>query len=357
MPILMIIPFSLAAATMEDAVELAVSELQENGLERDGEFEIILEVSNIHSGQYDQDARKIKSTLYSILQVKYPKAKIILEESSLLGVSFKAVLIKGTHQPKGESTEITLNAINQMSGQLISKTTVSYDAERTKNEDLIAVLPIEAPHLNKEIVTTYTNIFRSALTKTGKFNLVNSDAIDQTNADEIQEQYGCSREECSAIVAESLNAQFVITTRYNMVTDGIYFMTGSLKNINTGKTHKEEAIRHDGEIGTLEKLVKQLACQLAGTCATIDMMDADYFTQNAVPQSTPITPQIEEDDGWPWWAWAGIGIVAVGAVMASSSSSDDSSSSSNGGGSGEPSDCPASSCGSTRINWGSCLLK
>jgi len=246
------VPFLVTAEPMDDAILKAVIELQNNGLEREGKFEMVIKISNAHSGKYDKDARVIKSTLFTTLQAEFPNAKIILEEAALVGVSYKAVMIKGTYQPKGEKIILNIRAIEQTTGELIAKTNTTYDAERKISEDLIAVLPLEATHLKKAVLKTFTKIFRSALTKTGVFNLVNSDAIDQADADEIQEQYGCTREECSAIVAESLNATNVITTEYSMVTDGIYFLTGSLKNIKTGKTLKEEAIRHDGNLGTLE---------------------------------------------------------------------------------------------------------
>ncbi len=360
---------SVKAITLENAAKEAVLELQKNGLDREGRFEMLITMTNIHSGKYDKDARIIKSALFSTLQAKFPRAKIILEEESLVGVSFKAILVKGTYQPKEEQIIINLNAIDQTTGQMIARSEVYYDVKRKGNEDLIAVLPLEAAHLEKPVLKTFTKIFRSALTKTGVFNLVNSDAIDQADADEIQEQYGCTREECSAIVAESLNATNVITTQYNMVTEGIYFLTGSLKNIKSGKTIKEEAIRHDGDLSTLEDSLKTLACMLAGTCSDGEK-EAVVVSQTDLKapetggelvqtvseegdQPIEAPPEIEEDDGWPWWTWVIGGAVALGLVAAAGGGGDSGGSSSSGGssGGGSDSDCPADECGSAEITW------
>ena len=351
--LLLFLPLTVLAESLDDAIEKAVKELQINGLDRDAKFEMVIEITNANSGKYDKDARIIKSTLYTTLQAEYPNATIILEESALVGVSYKAVLIKGTYQPKGNTVFLNLKAIEQTTGELIAKANITYETEKKISEDLIAVLPLEADHLDKSVVKTFTKIFRSALTKTGVFNLVNSDAIDQADADEIQQQYGCTREECSTIVAESLNATNVITTQYNMVTDGIYFLTGSLKNIKTGKTLKEEAIRHDGNLATLESELNNLACKLADTCR--GSTESEFLTQTAPFKDSSDQPlenasQIEEDDGWPWWAWAGIGLVTVGVLASASDSGDDDSSSSGGGSS---SSCPSGegNCGSAEYTW------
>jgi len=154
---------------------------------------------------------------------------------------------------------------------------------------------------------------------------------------------------------ESLNATNVITTQYNMVTDGIYFLTGSLKNIKTGKTLKEEAIRHDGNLATLEAELTNLACKLAGTCREGDEQVISIqtaFIKDSSDQPLENASQIEEDDGWPWWAWTGIGLVAVGVLASVSGSSGDDSSSSSGGG-GSSSSCPSGegNCGSAEYTW------
>jgi hypothetical protein len=261
------VPFMVIAESMDNAILKAVIELQKNGLNRDGKFEMVMEITNINSGKYDKDARIIKSTLYSTLQSEYPNAKIIIEEAALVGVSYKAVLIKGTYQPKGKTINLNLKAIEQTTGELIAKSNISYETETKISEDLIAVLTLEAPELKKEVREAFTKVYRSALLETKKFNLVNSDAIDQVDADEIQEQYSCTREECSIIVAESLNANRVITTTYTKIRDGMFFLTGSLKDIKKGSTINEHAIQHDGNINTLEQSLKKLACELAETCS------------------------------------------------------------------------------------------
>ena len=98
-----------------------------------------------------------------------------------------------------------------------------------------------------------------------------------------------------------------------------------------------------------------LACKLAATCgegeAPVILSEVDPIEETTEPP-LETTAQIEEDDGWPWWAWTGIGLVAVGVLAAASGGSSDSSS---GGGSsgGSSSTCPAGegNCGSAEYTW------
>ena len=255
---------NLQAQSMEQAVHDVVIQLGQSGLNQENDAEIILEMVNYHSQKYDRQARVIQGELYGLLQNQFPKARILLKEEAIAGVSFRAVLIKGSYKQEGTQTQIVLNAVKQMNGQLIAKANAIFETQREKFEHLVVVLPIEAPDLKKSVAETYSKILRSELTQTGVFNLVSSDVIDSINADEIQEQYQCTREECSAIVAEQVNANQVITTQYNKITKGSYYLTASLKDIKTGRTLNEVAIQHNGNPETLPRGLKILAGKLAG---------------------------------------------------------------------------------------------
>ncbi|MBU3916925.1 PEGA domain-containing protein, partial [bacterium] len=265
-PLLILIfslPATLYANTMAEAARKAIAQLKSNGLSSKVNTEIVMEMVNYHSRKFDRDARIIQSELYSALQAQFPEVKILLISETLTGVSSRAVYIKGTYKPEGTQTIIELSAIEQMNGRLIAKANEAFVVDREKFENMVVVLPIEAPSLQKNVVKTFSKIFRSALTQTGAFNLVSSDIIDSVDADQIQEQYKCSREECSAIVAEQVNASQVITTQYNKISAGTYYLTASLKDIKTGRTIKEEAIQHDGNLETLPAQLNNLAKKLA----------------------------------------------------------------------------------------------
>ncbi|MCP4749293.1 MAG: PEGA domain-containing protein [Proteobacteria bacterium] len=261
------LPLAGYSQTLDDAVDEAVSQLKYRGLADRAGKEMIIEVVNYHSKKFDREARVIRSSLFTSLQAQFPETRILLEEESITGVSAKAVLIKGTYQPQGTLNIVELRAVDRMSGRMFAKADSSYQVERQKFENLVAVLPLDAPTLDKQVARTFSKILRSALNKTGAFNLVSSDVIDSADADEIQEQYQCSREECSAIVAEQVNASQVITTQYNRIAPGVFFLTASLKDIKTGRTLKEEAIQHNGDLKTLPQELENLALKLGGTSA------------------------------------------------------------------------------------------
>lgn len=254
------------AMTMDEALSLAVSELMDTGLRERKDLPMVIEFVNYHSRKFDRDARVIQSSFYSILKSEFPDTKILLKDEAIAGISTNSILIKGTYQPKEDKVFISLSAIHQTNGQLVAKSNVDYDKSQQSFENLVVVLPIEAPTLKKDVAQTFSRIFRASLSKTRKFNLVASEAIDSVDADKIQEEYGCTREECSTIVAEQLNASLAITTTYTKVSDQMYFLTSSLKNIKTGRTLTEEALKHDGNIATLENKLEEMACSLAGTC-------------------------------------------------------------------------------------------
>lgn len=255
---------SIHSQTIDDAVSDAVSQLKYRGLEKKSRSEIVIEMVNYHSKKFDRQARIVQSALYTALQDQFPKVKILLKEEAITGISAKAILIKGTYKAEGTRTIIELKAIDQMNGRMFAKANASFDSEKEKFENLVAVLSLDAPSLSKSVAKTFSKILRSALNETGVFNLVSSDIIDSADADQIQEQYQCSREECSAIVAEQVNASQVITTQYNKIASGIFYLTASLKDIKTGRTLKEVAIQHDGNIKTLPKELENMAEKLAG---------------------------------------------------------------------------------------------
>ena len=264
--ILISFPLSVCAEAMDAAVEEAVELLKERGLGEIKRLELIIEVINKDSQDFDREARLIQSSLYSSLQSKFPQAKLMLKEEAIAGVSGRAIKIKGAYQQRKGKVIINFQAIKQMAGEMIAKADVEYASAQKSYKNLVVVMPLEALSLDKNALSAFSTIFRSALINTRRFDLVSSDAIDNADPEKIQNTYKCSREECSTIVAQQLNASRVITTSYRKISSKLYFLSGSLKDISTGRTVSEESIKHDGNLETLEGALEELACQLAKTC-------------------------------------------------------------------------------------------
>lgn len=81
--ILISFPLSVCADRMDDAVEEAVELLKDRGLGKIKRLELIIEVINKDSQDFDREARLIQSSLYSSLQSKFPQAKLMLKEEAL----------------------------------------------------------------------------------------------------------------------------------------------------------------------------------------------------------------------------------------------------------------------------------
>ena len=86
---------SLYSKTLDDAVDEAIQQLIDTGLNDKTNEEMVIEVVNIHTQKFDRDARAIQSSLYTVLKSRFPKARLLLKDESLVGVSSRAILIKG----------------------------------------------------------------------------------------------------------------------------------------------------------------------------------------------------------------------------------------------------------------------
>jgi len=291
---------SLAALTLDQAVDKGVVELEKRGLQKHRQSPMVVEVLNYDSGKNDRTARLIQGVLFSALQTRFPDARLILPGESLSGVSMKAVLIKGKYRLQGDQTTIELKALDQMTGNLLAESRVNYETAKKIDRNLTAVLDIEASALSKEQRKTFSKVFRAALQETGQFDLISSDAVDRADADRIQQEYQCSREQCATIIAEQLNARQVITTIYGKVTDNLYYLTGSMKNIDSGQTLVEKKVEHDGNLTTLGKALEQLACQMANTCGG-QGSQVEFVTPATAPSGqggfSRITPKLSGNSG------------------------------------------------------------
>ena len=274
----------LLSQTMEEALTEAVTELKGLGLTDRRTRSLAIDVVNGHTKKSDRDANILRSALYTVLHHLYPAAQIILEEEAMAGVSDMAVFIKGEYIPKGRRVEVTLRAVgDRVSGVEIARVETFFFREIASAENLVAVLPLEAPELVSAAREAFTKVFRSALIASGKFNLVGGDAIDRVDADRIQEEYDCTREQCSVIVAQMLNAGLVLTPTYTKIDEGHYLLAGSLKDIRRGSTVREHTVRHDGSLDTLGAALETLACRLAETCGGETQPDAAEFVRGASP--------------------------------------------------------------------------
>ncbi len=278
---------NIFAATLEDAATDLVNQLYEKKISEKSKFEMVLEIVNFDSRQLDREGREIQSAIYSALQNRFAEAKIILISESLAGVSARTLKLSGTYRFRGKIIELELKAIDSTTSTLIAKANASYKNTKAVEKDLVLVLPIDAPSFSKKQAEIFSKVFRVELSRTQAFDMISSDAFDRADAEKIQEEYKCSKEECGTIIAEQLNANLVISTTYYKIEESNYYLTGSLKNIKTGETLVEELVEHDGNIGTLKMALGNLACLLSRTCG------------KEVPEPEAVSRPIAEPDPEP----------------------------------------------------------
>ena len=294
-------PASVYSQTMEEALEQAVAELKRLGLTEARASELAIDFVNGHTKEEDRDAAVLRGALYGVLHRAYPAARIVLEEEAEAGVSGSAVFVKGVYLPRGKRVTVTLRAVgDRVSGTEIARAEAVFVRKVASVENLVAVLPLEAPDLSASAREAFTRVFRSALIASGRFDLISSDAVDRVDPDRVQEEYGCTREQCSVIVAESLNAGLVLTPTYTKIGEGHYLLAGSLKDIKKGSTVREHTVRHDGRLETLDAKLKSLACRLAETCdhstGQVEFTAPEVADGAVLPSGfTPVTPQRSGD--------------------------------------------------------------
>ncbi len=337
------LPGSASAESMDDALARAVYLLKQRGLSDTADIELVLEVVNYDSKKLDREARIIQGAAFSALQSGFPNAKIILQSEAVVGVSSRATVLKGTYQQRGGTVLVSLQAINQTTGQLIAKADVEYESDVQIASDMVAVLNIQASNLSKSQNRIFSKIFRSELTKTGKMNLIASEYVDAADADKIQEEYQCSRDECGTIIAQQLNASQVVTPIYEQVTESLCYLTASWKDIATGRTINEVSIKHDCQLETLDAAVEELACKLAGTCGQQPQLITPVVVPEPEPEPLPEPepeplpepepeplppPPVEEDDYSDRFSLLTIGIplsysISSASISNSEGSTDD----------------------------------
>ncbi len=127
-----------------------------------------------------------------------PDIKLILESEAIAGVSSKKVHILGTYKQKGSITTIQLKAVKDLiDAELLAQIAVDYETQRSGDQALVAVLDLESDTLSLSQRKSFSEVFRSAIARSGHFNLASSAEIDKMDPDQIQRSTGCTRDECA----------------------------------------------------------------------------------------------------------------------------------------------------------------
>jgi hypothetical protein len=261
---------NLWAEDLEDALESAVEYISETGRIRRGQKIMIGSVVNLHSQKKDHLSKKIETALYFEMEKRFPDIKLYDEAESLSGVSLSnTVIVKGSYEKKGADVFLVLKAVkNTLSGELLATAKVEFEIDSVAKKALVAVLDLEAPHLNKQQIRAFSDIFRSALSKHGNFEIASSAEIERFDPKAIQNTYQCSRDECATIIGQQMGLDNVISSTFSKISADYYVLSAKLLAIEGSAILKTETIKHSGSLQTLDNALEQLAQRLTGSSAS-----------------------------------------------------------------------------------------
>ena len=338
---------ALQATDMRSAIDQAASMMAKNRkIKKQVDRSIVIELINRHSHRKDEISKQIESEFYQALGTKLPQHKLFFLDDSLTGINLnKALIIRGEYNKQGPIIEVFFRAALGTQGRVLAQARAIFEAPKAVAQSLVAVLDLEAPALNKNQKKVYSDIFRGALAKEKTFQLASSAEVSRMNPDDIQQSYGCTRDECATIIGEQLGVDRVISSSYLKVGEGVYFLSAKIMDIKSGAILATETVEHDGKIQGLRKAVSQLAQLLAKETTPAPKFTAPpVATYQAPMKPTPPVKEIKRKRrGWPWWSYVliGAGVVVTAAAAtadpttsSSSSSSSTSSTSSSSGGTG-----------------------
>lgn len=277
-------PYALLAQTIDQAVEQAVSTLTNPIYSQQEGERFLIQIVNLHTQQPDTISDNIETALFFSLERNFPDKKRISITDSTAGVSSRGTLfINGTYEKIGNQIQVYFKVLRGLaSGELIAQAQVSYISGRQKESNLVAVLDIESENLNQQHIKIYSEIFRSALSNTGVFELASSADVDKMDPASIQQASGCTRDECATIIGQQLGVDRVISTTLIQRTTNKVFLVGKLIDIKDGSIVRSETVNHQGNKNDLDGAFIELAEKLT--------QEDGKSSPAPVQQYTPPTP-------------------------------------------------------------------
>jgi hypothetical protein len=287
----LLLPILVYGQTLLEATDQAADFFSQSGKLK-ADQEVIIGVKNYHSQKRDQTAAEIETELYFSLEDAIPGIKLILQSQAITGVSANSIHIVGSYKQKGKTISIQLQAVKDlMSGEVIAQTAVEYTTGvETGDQALVAVLDLESNFLSASQRKGFSEIFRSSIIRSGRFNLASSSEVDKMDPDQIQKSTGCTRDECGTIIGEQLGVDRVISSTYNKVDEQMYLITAKILDIKKGSIINSETVNHDGDLSTLGSALESLSVQLTGTGSGVQFIgtgSGDNSLQSSVQRITP----------------------------------------------------------------------
>ncbi len=309
--LLLIAPILALAGTLEEAMEEAASYFVKTAVRIESNQELhVTEVLNFASKNHDREGKRIETEIYFALEEQRPDFKLFLGETRNRP---NEIHLSGTYEQTDDSVKVKFQIIK--GNEILAQKEVSYDAKK-RRKALVAVLDIEAKHLNLEQRKVFSDIFREALDNLQVFEMASSADLDKMDADQIQQSQQCTRDECATIIGEQLGVDRVISSSMRKVEEGFYFLSAKMIDIMDGSILSQGNVEHSGSLRQLRPALSDLAQKIAGVPKKIV---AKKQQKPIEPREQP-TPEISSSSSGSSWIWHTLAILttAGGYLQASS---------------------------------------
>ncbi len=228
-------------------------------------------------------------------------------------------------------------------------------------QELIAVLDLEAVDASKSQASAMTDRLREELLRSGKFILVNRDQMEAVLNEQAFQQTGCTSSECAVQVGKVLGVRKIVSGRVTKIDDQHWLLSASLTDVETARTLRAESVRYEGSFfNLLDTGIAQLATKLAeGAQAVARPAPAVPPAPPPVvvaPPPPPAAPpaQAKQESGrstWYWWALGAALVLGIVAAAGSGSKKSSSSTPSTAPGSSGTSSACTSNCNTIGFSW------
>ena len=201
----------------------------------------------------------------------------------------------------------------------------------------VAVLEFTGVDISKAEAAAVTDQLRNDLVNLGQFTVLDRSQTEASMQELALQQAGVTSAEQAVQIGKMLNVEFIVTGRVTALT-GAYQVSAQMIDVESSEIVRSENILYRGDIlGLLSENMATIAARLS---------QVETPPRRPAPLQPP--PLEEEDEGWPWWVWALIGVGVVGALAGGGGGGGDDGGGGGGGGGGG-SGCP--SCGSVGVVW------
>ena len=167
---------------------------------------------------------------------------------------------------------------------------------QTYSAETIALSPLKANGVTEDEAASLTDALRSELTKTGKYDVMERNQMDEILKEQGFQQSGaCNETQCAVEIGKLLAVKYIVLGNVGKVGK-TYTMSVRMVDVSTGKIVRDVTEYHKGETDEL--------------LTDIIPLVAKKITSNAEPAST----KHKANNAWVWWTTGSVVVAAAIAV-------------------------------------------